>query len=484
VSAIEHAFELLRAGDPLGAEATAAQTVKDAASNHGPSSTAYAAAQFDLARLLLAMGDMRRAAACLREAVRVPSDSPESERDRLSYGMNLGEVLIALGELDEAQELLVQGLADRAAMYGTDHPGYAFGLAPIAQLHLKRGENSQARSAAQRAAKLLWDWQHPHLAHALVLLTAALVADGYVAREVLKVWPVEPLPADLRAKALQQALTRAELDPPAQALDVLDVVRARLVQAEGIGEPWVRATVCMTNLARLAHLPARRVKLFDELIPVLAATHPLDARIDALLGRSQAQSEANDAAGADADYASALALCREHGRSDLSSKVARNWGLLCAELGQHHDAVRHLDRAIADARHAKDDDGLGRALIARGVHAQHQDDPRQALGLLQSGLPKLTPEDPDALIGASHLEALRTGDGCGCGDMSEALSRALRNLVLPHVAPGLVHRLEYRSIAGQVILDLAREPTPDEREVLDRVLHQALTQLRATLNAR
>lgn len=483
MSAIDHAFALLRAGSPLDAESAAAQAVKDAAARHGPHSTAYAAAQFDLARLLLALGDMTRAAACLREAVRVPSDSAESERDRLSYVMNLGEVLIALGALDEAQELLVQGLADRAGFYGTDHPGYAFGLSSIAELHLKRGQPAQARAAAQRAAKLLWDWQHPHLAHALVQLTAALVADGYVAREVLKVWPVESLPSDLRTRALQQALTRAELDPPAQALDVLDVVRSRLVQAEGVQEPWVRATVCMTNLARLANQPQRRVALFDALIPVLAH-HPLSARVDALLGRSQALSEADDPAGADADYARALSLCDAHDRLDLSSKVARNWGLLCAELGQHADAAAHMDRAIDFARQASDDEQLGRALIARGVHAQHQDAPRQALGLLQSGLPLLASEDPDALIGASHLEALRTGDGCGCGDMSEALSEALRGMVLPHVAPGLIHRLDYRALSSQVELDLSRTPTPQEREQLDRVLNQALARLRESLSAR
>ena len=88
------AIERLRAGDSFGAETVAADAVRAAERRFGATSPAYAAAQFDLAHVLGAIGDFTRAADALRAACGVVPTDAESQKARLTYLMNLGDFLI------------------------------------------------------------------------------------------------------------------------------------------------------------------------------------------------------------------------------------------------------------------------------------------------------------------------------------------------------------------------------------------------------
>ncbi len=47
----------------------------------------------------------------------------EATRDRLTYLMNLGDVLARCEEYEEAEQVLREGLAERERFYGRQHPG-------------------------------------------------------------------------------------------------------------------------------------------------------------------------------------------------------------------------------------------------------------------------------------------------------------------------------------------------------------------------
>ncbi len=70
---------------------------------HGEASPQYAAAEFDLALVLVGAGDLSRAASALRRAVDVPARDDAARELRLTYLMNLADVLQHQGRIDEAR---------------------------------------------------------------------------------------------------------------------------------------------------------------------------------------------------------------------------------------------------------------------------------------------------------------------------------------------------------------------------------------------
>src|SRR5579872_3876999 len=131
---LNEAITLLRAGEPARAEEVVARAARQAKERFGPDSAAYAAAANDLGCVLLWTGQQRQALAAFRTAcaVEFPGTGQEA-RDYLTRLMNLGTALEQAGDLAEAEEVLRRGLEGRRAFYGADHPGYAFGLEPLAQ---------------------------------------------------------------------------------------------------------------------------------------------------------------------------------------------------------------------------------------------------------------------------------------------------------------------------------------------------------------
>jgi len=166
----------------------------------------------------------------------------------------------------------------------------------------------------------------------------------------------------------------------------------------------------------------------------------------------------------------------------LMSQVARNAGLFLAERGDRVEARPWLMDALSWARDSGVEETQGRALIALGIFLQHGGELEAASSLLEEGLTYLPPGDRDALCGHNHRDAIASDRSCGCGDMDAAISAALQSLVVAQVPDGLVAAIEYRSGAdpsgGEVLhVELQREPTEAERELLGRALQHARRQL-------
>jgi tetratricopeptide (TPR) repeat protein len=147
-------LEKLGTGDKLGAEEVIHTAVKQAAVQAGAGSPLYAQALFHEAIILVNVGDFSRAVEACRAAAAVPANDRASQKERLTYLMNLGDLLTRTGQLDEAERVLRDSLAERQAFYGLDHPGYAFGLTSLAELFLSKGQAREALVTIDQAVAI------------------------------------------------------------------------------------------------------------------------------------------------------------------------------------------------------------------------------------------------------------------------------------------------------------------------------------------
>jgi tetratricopeptide (TPR) repeat protein len=171
--------------------------------------------------------------------------------------------------------------------------------------------------------------------------------------------------------------------------------------------------------------------------------------------------------------AEALAVRASPSADAQRSSTLRNHGLWLAEQGRRAEAEPLLAAAV-QTTHLE---SRGKALVAYGIFLQHGGDIEAAQRHLEQGVAMLPPQDRDALCGRSHLDAVRTGGSCGCGDTVAALASALRQIVDPHLPQGLVAELSLDE-RYDLRVTLAREPQDGEMEQLERVLQHGMAQLR------
>jgi hypothetical protein len=185
-------------------------------------------------------------------------------------------------------------------------------------------------------------------------------------------------------------------------------------------------------------------------------------------------------------YESAYARADRIGRPELRSQVLRNWGLALKEAGP---AEQRLTEALHQGRLGSDNETLGRAAVALGIHLQHQQRLPEAQTLLEEGLAALDPVHPDAIVGHSHLGAARDGLTCGCdsGYMSGSLTTAFREFVLARLpAADLIDRLDVSIADGEFQIEVAlrREPAEGEIDRLNEVFTTAHAEFRSRLRRR
>src|ERR1043165_1008440 len=98
MTSFEEAWKLAQQGKAPEAEAL----LRTAVTHTQDGTLARTEALYALANLLVACGDLARATAPLRTAVAMKSTSQDHEKARLTGSMNLGEILVRIGELEEA----------------------------------------------------------------------------------------------------------------------------------------------------------------------------------------------------------------------------------------------------------------------------------------------------------------------------------------------------------------------------------------------
>ncbi|HSD88988.1 MAG TPA: hypothetical protein VLB44_15780, partial [Kofleriaceae bacterium] len=193
--------------------------------------------------------------------------------------------------------------------------------------------------------------------------------------------------------------------------------------------------------------------------------------------------EAGNTSLAEAHYTDALQRATD---ARSRARAGRNFGLFLSQHERRAEARAQLHAALAAAREANDAEELGQIAVAHGIFLQHEKD-QAAEPLLVEAIRLLSPDHPDALCARSHLIALRTGGGCGCGDMSEALASAVLEMIREAVPGDLVADLEISLPDGQppnVSVQLARDPSPSEMQALDSAVHLAVAHLQQSIRRR
>lgn len=484
-SVLEQAFDLIRQGRTVEAEEAAVEAVRAAGVTFGAGSEALASAWNELGTVRINVGDVRGAVAAYREACADPMPVAEAAvRDRLTYLMNLGMALHQADESADAETVFRQGLEGRAAYYGTDHPGYAFGLEPLADLLLQTGRVDEALDMLDTAVSIFWENAHPRAATALALRAEALVLGGH---DEAPFDGLEAVPDDIVEAIATHALGRRHTTDPGILSGVLQallpLIRDRFDRAHAL---VAQILACIANLeaARGAdadasvrlHAASELVALFDE------QARPQDA-LQAMLGLALALGDAGEHDDAVTAYQDACARAELLGDPAANSLALRNLGLLLAELGRDEPAEVALSGAVSTAEDATDTGLLVRAWIALGIFCQHRRRFDEAMGLLTKALGQADPAEPDTIVARSHLRALQAGDGCGCGDTGAAMAEAFREFVLSRLPEDLLEEFAAEWVDGdfQLHVRLRREPTEAELNHLNRVINHALTEFRARL---
>jgi tetratricopeptide (TPR) repeat protein len=475
------AFALLREGRLIDAEDLMTRELQTVTAKHGRGSPAWASVQCDLGNVLLNADQLDRAIECYRHAASAPAREHESRKDQLTYRLNLGMALRMAGRLDEAEAELRRGAEERLAFYGQEHAGYAFGLEPLADLLLQRGDVRQARKVVDEAVDNLWRNGHEQVAAVLALRAAIVLAGGTDEPPFLD---LRQLPDQVVEQVARSVIQRLDHGDPASK-HILTALIAALEARLGVDhQATLGALSVLANLGRDLGDQSGRVEVIERVLASYDRQGRAEEALMASLGLAMAQSDADDAEAALRTYASAYARAERIGRPELQSQVLRNWGLALKEAGRVGPAEQRLAEAVTQARRGADHETVGRAGVALGLLLQHEGRLPEARTVLEEGLAVMDPVHPDAIIGRSHLGAVMDGRTCGCGDLPDTIADAFREFVVTRLPADLLARLDV-AIADddfQINVELRREPTEAELERLNGVFQSAHAEFRRRLS--
>lgn len=482
------ARSLILQGRIVEAEALMVRELDAVTARYGAGSPQWASAQCDLGNVLFNADQMGRAIDCFRAAVSVsPRDYPDLHKDHLTYRSNLGMALRLAGRLDEAEQELRAGAQARLEFYGREHAGYAFGLEPLAELLLQRGDLAQARQVVEEMVANLHHNRHERVAVALALRAEIVRAAG----SGEQTFPgIDWLPENVLEQLVLAVCGRMEFGEPLLYRTLLRDLAAGLEAR--LGPDHFATLKVLSNLANLNRNigdEAGRAERVDAIRRVLAAHDRQGRAVDALhvaQGLALALGDAGETEEGLRAYAAAHERAVRLGRPEPISQTLRNWGLALQELGRIDEAEARLAEAVRVAATGTDSEMLGRGRIALGLFLQHQNRLGEARTVIEGGLAVLDPVHPDAIVGRSHLGAVLEGRTCGCGDMPETIAAAFREFVLSKLPPDLLADLQVTVADNdfKIEVQLRREPTRDELERLNGVMQSALAEFRRRLAER
>ena len=478
--AYQRALELLEQGDGVGAERLLDLARTEASNTCGEHSREHAGALFDLARLMVELGDFGRAAQWLESAWRLEPEGHEAEKERLTYNMNLGEVLLRQGRLDEAERVLEAGLDARRTLYGARHAGYAYGLQALADVYLARSALEHALTAADRAVCVFWSARNPEVVSATAIRAAVAARLGRPALEV-----ATRLDDRLFERLINVIIGRNDLEDPRAHLRLLQELDLHTIERWGENDLWrINIASAIVETARGTGDTELRIARLGWLVSAMKRRGDETSTIDALLGLALARDEHGETERALEAYREALRRSEAHDDPRVSARVHRNLGLFLCSKDDRTAGLEHLELAVARARRLEDRSNIARSQIALGISLQHAGELGRARALLEAALENLDPSDPDTLYARSHLSAIFHGGTCGCGEIGEALGDAVRDLVVLDLPDDLVDDITVRledDGTPSIEVRLMRETTPEEAADLQRAIRQAVAALQAKL---
>lgn len=449
---------------------------------HGRGSARWAAALSDLGNLLMNSDQLDRAINCFRNAADATKASDDTRKDHLTYRLNLGTALRMAGRLDEAEAVFREGVQGRLVFYGRDHAGYAFGLEPLAELLLQRGNAREARPVVEEVVENFRRNSHERIAPALALRAEVVAAEG--SDDVLFPY-VDQLPDDLVEELVMSVLSRLGEGGPAPSKTVLSGLIAMLEGRLGPDHQMtLNALSAQANFGGDVGDQTGRIEAIQRVLDSYDRQGRTEDAVMAALGLAMAQNDVGDPLAALRTYESAYTRADSTGRPELRGQVLRNWGIVLHEAGQPGPAEQRLTEAVTQARQSTDRDTLGRAQIALGLFLQHENRLVEARPVIEEGLSVLEPVHPEAMIGRSHLSAVIDGRTCGCHNMNNTIENAFREFALAKLPPDLLADLSVTLEDDDFKIDvqLRREPTEEELERLNGVMQSASAEFRRRIS--
>jgi len=478
VAARQEAIRLAREGETAEAESLMRGHVEQIAKRYGSDSPQYAWAQYDSSSVCLVLGQLPQAIEALKKACQVDAgDDRQATRDRLTFVMNLGELLTLAGELDEAERVLREGVRGREALYGRRHAGYAYGMEPLADVLTRKGKHEEALRLAEEAVAIFAAEGHARVATAMALRAGILAAMGsdrplFAGVDKVADWQLPDL--------VDSVVGQVSLQQPDAAQKLLEGLLPVAQKRLGATHPkTVNLWLALSNVGRAAGRHDRRAEALRHALAAFEEWGNEVLAIEALEGLASAQGDAGQTEAALKTYQTAKQRAASLGNAAVESAAARNYGLYLAELKRPEEARPQLEEALAKATASGDAALVGSAQAALGIFLQHQGEREAARKLLAAACRRLDPLSVDGLCARSHLTAIETGAECGCSKqtMDWAISQGLRQYVMDRAPKGLLEDVQVKLSPDGVELHpkTARTPTAEEKEQVDRLIRHAVT---------
>jgi tetratricopeptide (TPR) repeat protein len=476
---IQQATEALQQGKRQEAINIITAFINETKEKHGAQSPEYAASEFELAKILVALGDMPRAAQALQRAAAVPATEGPAKHAQLAYITNLGEVVARLGQLDDAEKIHTAGLTEREKVFGKGSAGYAVGEAPLAEVLLSKGKFDEAEALAESALAALWKAGNPQ-AVAVVALRAAVRGAKYGDERPL-LEPFAQLPPQLQVELIRLCLVRVQNDRPEASLAVLTELRERMEDAEAHTEIIPRVVAAISQAAIGAEAHSERLEALRWLYKHFDEAKDERQSLEALMGIALAQDAADELEAAETTYKEALARAEKLGAVALS-RVLRNKGIFLSQRERADEARTVFEESVKHGESGDDKEVLGNALLAQGIHAQRSGKPEEAKPLIEKALTLLPASHPDTLFARAYLNSVNFGRPFDSENPKTTVANMLETLVRPNIPEGLLAGIDVRSLEKMNLnITLARQPTQEEQNLLGRVLGQAVGLLRGNI---
>jgi tetratricopeptide (TPR) repeat protein len=299
--AMQEALRFLQAGKTVEAEETLLRHVRDTRAQAGIGTYRDAAAHGELGSLLLTIGQLDRAIDAFGEAVAGPMPTDRLEmRDRLTFLMNLGQALQKARRFEEASDALQTGLEGRENFYGRAHPGYAFGLEPLAEVIWQLDKRDMAIEMMEEVVANFWRNGHPRVAGAIAIraeMRSGMAESG--GKSLPAFGGLDKLPNDVIEEIARQTISRVG------RMENLKIGRRMLAQLVALldarlGQSHPQTTdalITISNIERKLEKggdPSIRRAAIQQLITIFDKQNRPREALQAVLGLALAHSDVGD----------------------------------------------------------------------------------------------------------------------------------------------------------------------------------------------
>jgi tetratricopeptide (TPR) repeat protein len=463
-AAWEKAQALLQADRTAEAESLLTEALK----NTSPNTEAYYSGVEYLATVQFLSNMPDRSMQTLLSGCAQPEPADKAARkQRLTLLMNAGELLLRQGHLEEAEQVLRQGLEGRGSFYGTAHAGYAFGLEPLADVVLAQGKTAEAATLYEQALQIFQTDRHPRALGALarVLLcqkltdpttnpyeTASMPKEGWEELASATIGLTGQFPGDKAASALW---------------DLQKQLAIQLGEGHALREA---ALTLLSNKERESGHHAGSQKALKLLANLYHSQSQHEPMLEAMMALAMSQSEAGEHDAAQTTYQDVLDRAIKRNLIAIQVRALRNQGLHLAEIDRREEAEVALRQAVAL--------GLGiegaRAKVALGIFLQHGGELTEAEPLLSQALAELPPDASDTFPARSHLNAIKENRSCGCGDGALALREGFQTFLETQLPPEFQGSVKVDFVGESMQVQVERALDEEEARRLHLVLQHAL----------